>query len=337
MIAVAACLYYSGCVRLARWWVRRKPCTIVLNYHAASGGYLREHMLYLRRHYRVLHLQDVLEGTSTGSDSRTPLVMTFDDGYRDNYTHAFALACELQMPITIFLIPGYIESGNRFWWFESRYLLKHTQVEKISLDGKVLHLTQSEDRQALEQAITTHLHHAPSVAEREAFLTSMHEALAVPTALSAEEEGTQPLTWSEVREMQASGRVSFGAHTLHHPILSQLTDEAEVLREIQECRVVLEQQLDQPVRSFAYPVGQRQHIGERVVQMVQQAGYDWALTTVDGFNNSQSNPYLLRRVETDVSQHWLILAAEAAGLWSFFARLRWVPFVRAYLEKNPKK
>ena len=61
MLAVAACFYYSGAVRLARWWHRRRAYTIVLNYHAASGGYLREHMRYLRRHYRVMHLEAALE------------------------------------------------------------------------------------------------------------------------------------------------------------------------------------------------------------------------------------------------------------------------------------
>ena len=263
--------------------------------------------------------------------------MTFDDGYHDNYTHAFALARELEMPITIFLIPGYIASGNRFWWFESDYLLKHTRVEKIALDDTIFHLNDAKERQLLGQAITAHLHQASSVAEREAFIQAMHEALAVPDTLSPGEGATRPLTWAEAREMQESGHVSFGAHTMNHPILACLTDEQELLREIQACRVVLEQQLHRPVHCFAYPVGQRQHIGDSVVQAVQQAGYSWALTTINGFNTRQSNPYLLRRIETDVSQHWLILAAEAAGLWALIARLRWLPFIRAYINRNPKQ
>ncbi len=118
---VAACLYYSGLVRLGRWLIQQQgPRLIILNYHAVTGGNLREHLLYLRRHYRLLHLEDALEELSSPSkrpvqDRRTLLVVTFDDGYYDNYTHAFALACELQVPLTIFLIPGYIETGDRFW------------------------------------------------------------------------------------------------------------------------------------------------------------------------------------------------------------------------------
>jgi hypothetical protein len=46
---------------------------------------------------------------------------------------------------------------------------------------------------------------------------------------------------------------------------------------------------------------------------VRTAGYDWAVTTVYGFNTAQTDPYLLRRIEVDVDQHWLVLAAKASG------------------------
>jgi peptidoglycan/xylan/chitin deacetylase (PgdA/CDA1 family) len=137
--------------------------------------------------------------------------------------------------------------------------------------------------------------------------------------------------------MEESGWVSFGAHTMHHPILAYLSDSTEIRQEIECCRCVLEQRLNHPVRSFAYPLGQQQHIGEVVIDAVRQAGYDWALTTHYGFNTPQTSPYLLRRIEADVDQHWLVVAAETAGLWGFFSRLRWLPFVRKYLTNATQR
>src|SRR5947207_13682837 len=110
-ILIAACFNYSGLVSLARWWKQRsEQSLVILCYHRATGGDLRQHMLYLSRYYRVLHLEAALEELYAPYKSmplqrvrRTPLVMTFDDGYRDNYNHGVALACELQVPITIFL------------------------------------------------------------------------------------------------------------------------------------------------------------------------------------------------------------------------------------------
>ncbi|MBV9691378.1 MAG: polysaccharide deacetylase family protein, partial [Ktedonobacteraceae bacterium] len=175
-IFVAGCLYYSGLIGVSRWLMQHSgKKLIILNYHRASSGDLRCHMLYLRRHYRMLHLQEALEelfssSNNTRCDRRTPLVLTFDDGYHDNYTHAFALACELRVPITVFLIPGYVESGACFWWGEKRRLLRHAQVNEIVIEGKTHQLNLSNEQEALGQLIDKRLRYASSVAEREQFL-----------------------------------------------------------------------------------------------------------------------------------------------------------------------
>ncbi|HVB75203.1 MAG TPA: polysaccharide deacetylase family protein [Ktedonobacteraceae bacterium] len=330
-ILVAACLYYSGLVKLARRLMQRSDeRLIILNYHRATGGNLRRHLLYLRSHYRVLHLEEALQElyatrdpSKQRRDRRTPLVLTFDDGYVDNYTGGFALARELQVPITIFLIPGYIESGDRFWWLEGQHLAQQARAREVTLAGSTYCLTRSEERAKLAQYIDTHLWSVTSVAERETFLTTLRELLDVPTDGVEDKvgDGERSLSWAEVREMDKSGVVSFGAHTMHHPILAHLTDTAEIRREVSECREVLQQRLHHPVRAFAYPVGRTRHIGEAAILAVQEAGYDWAVTTMSGINTRQSDPYQLHRVLGDVSRHWLVMAAEVSGVWSWFSPL----------------
>src|SRR5439155_17516423 len=153
-------------------------------------------------------------------------VLTFDDGYHDNYTYGFTLARELQVPITIFLIPGYIENGNCFWWLEGDRLVSHAQVDEVVIEGRVYCLKQPEERDSLTRTINDRLRHATSVAQREMFLTMVREALAVPSSV-AEDVAVRPLTWEEVREMEESDWVSFGAHTMHHPVLAYLEDAEE--------------------------------------------------------------------------------------------------------------
>src|SRR5205823_14798941 len=108
--------------------------------------------------------------------------------------------------------------------------------------------------------------------------------------------------------------VSFGAHTMHHPILAYLEDAEEVRREVEECRTVLEQRLGHPVRTFAYPIGKSEHIGDQGLWAVRAAGYEWAVTTIEGTNTVQTDPHLLRRLPGDVNLHWLVMASELVGL-----------------------
>lgn len=341
-IFLAACFYYTGLVSLFRWWKQRSGQTLViLNYHQASRGDLQRHLLYLRRHYRVLHLENALEelympcsGELQRKDRRTPLVVTFDDGNRDNYTHGFKLARELQVPITMFLIPGYIESGSRFWWNEAAHLVSNAHVREAVIAKRKYHLDNLEEQKALLQTIDARVRHATSVSAREEFLSSVRNALAVPELMADKEQATVPVTWKEVQAMEESGWVSYGAHTMYHPILSYLTDPAELDYEVRESRAVLERRLGHPVRTFAYPVGQAEHIGEKVLLSVQQAGYNWALTTIYGFNTRHTDPLLLRRVIVDVDQHWLSVAAKASGVWAFFIRLYRMPLTLIQLTRS---
>lgn len=328
-IFVAACLYYSGLVALSRWLMRRETRRlIILNYHRARGGDIRRHLLYLRRHYKIMHLEDALQALYTPldqeiqrKDRRTLLALTFDDGYHDNYTHLFPHACQLQVPVTVFLIPGYLESGDYFWWGEGRRLVRRAEVEEVTLGGNVYHLRQNEERTTLSRAIDACLRHATSVAERERSLVSFRQMLAVPSTVTVEEEGDRPLTWAEVHKMEESGWVSYGAHTMHHPVLAYLAAPDEVTVEVATCRTLLEERLGHPVRTFAYPVGRTEHIGDEAVRAVNAAGYEWAVTTHTGVNTPENDPLCLQRVLGDVSRHWLVMAAETSGIWHLFSPL----------------
>ncbi|HEU5229161.1 MAG TPA: polysaccharide deacetylase family protein [Ktedonobacteraceae bacterium] len=325
-IGLAALCYYSGLIKLVRFWTQcAGPRLIILNYHRAAGNTLRQHLRYLRRHYRMLHLETALEELSSKAasqrDRSTLLAVTFDDGYYDNYSHAFAIAEELKVPITIFLVPGYIENGHHFWWLEGQRIVQCAQVREALIEGKIYHLDHEEERLALLQMIEARLLNATSVAQREEFLNVLHDTLQVPETLTAEERLALPLAWQEVQAMGQSDWISFGAHTMHHPVLAYLEDAAELRFEVEECRKVLEQRLERTIRAFAYPLGKAEHIGDVAPCAVRQAGYRWAVTTLPGVNTAQTDAYMLRRRNVGVNQHWLLVAAETAGVWCFLSQL----------------
>jgi peptidoglycan/xylan/chitin deacetylase (PgdA/CDA1 family) len=326
-ILLFALCHFIGLISMGRWLIRRAGTgVIILNYHRASGKNLRSHLLYYCRHYRIMHLEDALEELLMPGahqeklrDGRTILVLTFDDGFRDNYTHAFAFAKELQIPVTIFLVPGYIGSHRRFWWLEPDQLVKHAQVREISFEKRTYHLKKPADRKRLSQVIYSRLFSAKSVSAREAILNEMRTALAVPTDYI--EDNQCVLTWEEIYEMQESGWVSFGAHTMHHSVLAELLDPLEVQDEIHQSRTLLQQRLGHPIRTFAYPLGKSKHIGEEAFLAVQRAGYSWAVTTEPGINTPRSHSLLLQRFVVNAESHWLVPAAFTSGIGTIFLPL----------------
>lgn len=344
---VAACFYYSGFVPLARWARRRGrqgQYVVILNYHRAAIGDLGAHLRYLCRHYRVLSLDHALEdlygpslrdtassaSAAQGRDRRTPLVITFDDGYYDNYAHAARLAAELRVPITLFLVPGYMESRQRFWWYEAEAMVRDARAKEVTVENHTYSLAQPADRLALHQWIDTRVRTASAVSARESFITSTRAALDAPSDTTGDDPDTLPFGWDEAYELLANPFVTFGAHTMRHPILACLSDPAEVRDEVVTCRMALEQGLGRQITAFAYPVGKGEDIDERAVQAVREVGYQWAVTTIPGYNTPATAPHLLRRISTDPDEPIPVLAAQAVGIWHFFAlsRLRNLPGMR---------
>lgn len=329
-IVLAAIFYYSGITNLAlRAKERSDRRLLILNYHNADGQ-LAKQMRYLQRHYRIVHLHEALDELydqspqSIGRDRRLPLVLTFDDGYLDNYTEGFRLAQRYQVPITIFVIPGYIESGQYFWWLAARKLVSQLPLAVITFAERSYNLQQVQDRQQLIRAIDARARQATSVAEREAFLSEIQLALgiALPCRERDASDSNIPMTWEQMQEMDASGLVSFGAHTMNHPILAHLSAHTELMYEIKESRRMLEEKIGYPIRSFAYPVGKFQHIGEQGVEAVRAAGYTWAVTTFEELNTRDTDPLLLGRMPGDTELHWMVMAAELVGLLGVVSRIR---------------
>lgn len=100
------------------------------------------------------------------------------------------------------------------------------------------------------------------------------------------------LTWQQIHEMSLAG-IQFGAHTHTHPRLTELSKESAI-KEIEEAKKIIEERTGQPVDFFAYPYGL---YNSKTKELVEQTGYSLGCSTLSGFNNQNSDPYIFRRIE----------------------------------------
>ena len=100
------------------------------------------------------------------------------------------------------------------------------------------------------------------------------------------------VTWEMIDEMQQSGLIEFGSHTVTHKELPFLSD-GQAKQEIEQSKQPLEAHLGHPVRSFSYPVGR---FSDRDVELVRSTGYEIAVTTMGGHAKSDQDPLRLPRV-----------------------------------------
>jgi peptidoglycan/xylan/chitin deacetylase (PgdA/CDA1 family) len=115
--------------------------------------------------------------------------------------------------------------------------------------------------------------------------------------IQLEEEGEvlRPLSWEQMKEMGKTGLITFGAHTYSHRMLTDLTS-ADMETEVEDCRRILQEHLQQPIDHFCYPTGK---FNANVAEVVRRSGFLSACSTVQGIYHSEERLFRLNRIIID--------------------------------------
>lgn len=246
-------------------------------------------MAHIARHYQVLTVEDLVERLPQGRLPRNALALTFDDGYRDNFTHAAPILRRLGLPATVFLVTGHIDSPQALWFDRLALAFKTTTTRWVEVgDGHVYRLATVSDRLTALDAALAHLKQLADQ-DRHASVERLVESLRP----RPERPKRLMLSWDEVGALRGLG-LSIGAHTITHPILSRLSPD-RAWDEIHGSKTAIETALGVPVRAFAYPNGGPSDYNETVTSLVRRAGFSCAVTTRRGLNDNDTPTLELRR------------------------------------------
>jgi peptidoglycan/xylan/chitin deacetylase (PgdA/CDA1 family) len=216
-------------------------------------------------------------------------VITFDDGYQDNYHFAAPILAECGLTATFFVVSDLVGRRRRPWYDQLANLLGetslHSQAREFLSSCSDIHWIEGDVPSRFPCRAVSVAKGLPPQRRRELLdlLESSAEKAGVPLEDSI-------MTREQLRALLAAGH-EIGSHSRTHEMLPQLEDESLDL-ELVGSRRQLEDMLDQPVRSFCYPNGSMDH---RVVQRVRAAGYAQAVTTEPGRNGFEQDPYRLKR------------------------------------------
>jgi peptidoglycan/xylan/chitin deacetylase (PgdA/CDA1 family) len=248
-------------------------------------------MEILHKHFNVRPLEELLERAVKGDlPPPNPLAITLDDGYRDNFKNAFPILKQFGLPATIFLATGAMDSKKPLWHDRVFDAFRQTNVKSVVLRGREYPLkTFSEKRVAMNTFLQDLRKLDPR--DRDDRIQKMTSDLKLTETFNATD---QMLNWREIQEM-ARENISFGAHTVTHPILTRIP-LAEAVDEIMKSKEAIERELRSAVRLFAYPNGGREDFNESMKAALKEAGFLGAVTTLWGSNDIHGDPFELRRI-----------------------------------------
>jgi peptidoglycan/xylan/chitin deacetylase (PgdA/CDA1 family) len=272
---------------------------------------------YFRENYEVLPLDILVGYIKQGNNSflgkKAVMAITFDDGYKDNYLYAYPILKKYHIPATFFLATGHIGTSNLFWWDKVSYIIRHTKIDQLDLDklGSYSLLTDFNRFQA-SSIIVDKLKKMPD--EKKNIL--IEKLLKISGVEISPELGKGLiLSWDEIVEMSNDG-ISFGAHTINHPILTNLPLE-QIEKEIVQSKKDIEGKIGKEVKAFSYPNGD---FNEEIVELIKKYDFTCAVAVSPGnLIDIEDSIYELNRIAImdDFNKTKVILC----GLWADLKRL----------------
>ncbi len=263
-------------------------------------------MRFLTEHFTPLSFTKLLALWDEGrwDASARYCVVTFDDGWLDNYLHAFPILSALRIPATVFLPTGFIGTADWFWPEKISWLARRSfhrpYAERVRVQTELqqrMGLTGTEYVSESQDGIDALIESCKRQPQK--WITALTESWA---DLLGERWPTDRLlvTWDEVRDMSAAG-IDFGSHSVSHRLLPSLSKE-EMRQEAVESWEVLLRHSIRTVPVFCYPNGDW---SDEVQGCVQAAGYRAATTTQFGYESAKpANRFELKRVNIHHDVTW---------------------------------
>ncbi|MFZ1948416.1 MAG: polysaccharide deacetylase family protein [bacterium] len=320
---------------LSRLWVRvNRSAVAVLLLHGvlpdadcspfnSTGKFvspqkLRTFLERIGRLYRILPADQAVRSLASGRSPVNAMVVTFDDGYANNYEHALPVLGAMGLPFTVFVTAGYVDSDTVLWNDRLEFAVFSTARRTIP-PGLV----------PAEIAIATPRQKSQATARLKHFLKarpSSEAALVVDELCgylgadpgSRKLDDVRFMTGDQVRKMAAAG-VTLGAHGVTHAILSREKPD-RVRAEVVESKKLLETLSGRPVDLFAYPNGRPEDFNAEVKRQLADAGYEGSFTSVYGLCKPGGDLLEIPRIPLDNRWSYPEFETRASGVLEVLRR-----------------
>ena len=267
-----------------------------------SRDKLDEYLSILSKKYKFVSLSDAVDMLS----GRKPLqpnciVLTFDDGYRNNFTHALPVIRKYNIPAIFYVSTGFVNNPKPFWWDRLDYAIQQIKTGKRNVKfGSIGIVIENSSREILEESFKKLRRAAKKLNMPDRDFREEIERLSV----EFEQESGKSLIklqqnddWSAVASWdticaESSDDVTIGSHTVDHVRLGLV--EKQIARDqLDRSKKEIENRTGKPCLSISYPNGS---LNDETVKLAIECGYCSGVTTREGFNSVGIDPMRLNRI-----------------------------------------
>jgi peptidoglycan/xylan/chitin deacetylase (PgdA/CDA1 family) len=263
-----------------------------------------DQILFLKRYCNLIGFDDLVRFRRGSPLPPNPVLLTFDDGYRDNHDTALPILMRHGVPAIFFVATRYVEERKLFWWDRISYLVKHSPREVFSLSypkpqNIFIGSTREQRLHGARRVMAAIKSHYELDLARYLDAVESASGVTLPRAEELAMVDKLMMTWDQVRALRAAG-MSVQSHTREHRVLYTLSENS-LRSELEGSKRDLENVLGERIRAVAYPVGKALYRAPHARNAIRSAGYDFGFTNGTGINALwRFDPIDVRRLSLEI-------------------------------------
>ena len=292
-----------------------------------TPGFLARLVKRLRRsRLDLISLDEMHRRMVDGDFSRRFVCLTFDDGYRDTLQWAYPILKEAGVPFAIYVPTSFPDRLGELWWLALEAVIARNDRIGLVINGRdrKFDCRTVAEKRALYDELYLWLRNRATEAEMRDIVHRLAAFYQVDVAAFCNE---LCMDWSELAQLAADPLVTIGAHTVNHPILIRLTQDA-ARSEMELSRSVIEAALGRKPAHLSYPYGDRAACAAREFKIAAELGFKTAVTARPGvvFARDKQCMTALPRIPVDGDYQRMrylrvLLSGSATALWNGFRRV----------------
>jgi peptidoglycan/xylan/chitin deacetylase (PgdA/CDA1 family) len=273
---------------------------------------------FQKEKYDFISLDQLYDGFKRGIlPKKKFVVITFDDGYKDNLEVAYPILKKFDIPFTVYITTGIPNENAILWWYILEDMIRDMDTIKFNWNGqKYIYNTRTIiEKEVAFELIQTFVHkHFAIDTCLELFSTLFKDFQSDLTKYAS----ILGMNWAEIRKLNSDPLVTIGAHTVNHYPLSLIPFDY-LISEIRDSKIELEKQLGKKIEHFAYPYGKISHASTREFECIKNLKFQTATTSNNGnlFKEHGERLDRLPRININRAMNGHVLKMQTSGLLPF--------------------
>ncbi|OQZ03164.1 MAG: hypothetical protein B6D35_00265 [Candidatus Brocadia sp. UTAMX2] len=247
----------------------------------------------LMKRYPIISLTDAINQCRTGqAKNKAQVVLTFDDGYWDNYEVAFPILREKGLSATFFLTTDYINKNKPVWDWEILTLLVRdcADIHSIEIENELLKQGMRESRLSFAVRVIDSMK-SITVDKIQEIMGLLRKHSKNKLINVNQDHG---ISWEQAKRMSVCG-MEIGAHGVTHRSLSRLPHE-EAAQEIDQSKSIIENWIGKSCVHFAFPFGNHNDCAYGLVDHFKETGFQSCLLNIRGYNYVKQDSFYFKRI-----------------------------------------